>query len=147
MSEVREFLIANPREVVTVIWELFAGDPSGALKRQLTATVGDLGLTQLLHEQALGEPWPTLGQMVESGKRLVFFTPTRGGACVQPRRFATVCRRCDAVLQCANSALGLKRPQRVSTHCAQVCGCTGTEAWDLAAPDFIDETPYSARSR
>lgn len=76
---IKDFLDSNPREVVTVVWELAGGDPSGVLKLELAQVVQDLVLEGVMYQHSLGSVWPSLGEMIESGRRLVFFTPTRQG--------------------------------------------------------------------
>lgn len=75
MSEVRAWLDANPREVVT----FFVQDevsPADTAK-----VVEDAGLMPYVHLQREGEAWPSLGSMIASGKRVVFLMEnTPGGA-------------------------------------------------------------------
>jgi hypothetical protein len=68
MKSVDAFLVANPGEVVTLLLErsdavITADDIGSAMK---TA-----GLASSTHVQALGAPWPTLGEMIQKGERLV----------------------------------------------------------------------------
>lgn len=67
-NEIKAFLDANPNEVVTLLFETYI--PANLMDTVLTQT----GLKPLLHVQELGEPWPTLQEMINSGKRLVFFS-------------------------------------------------------------------------
>ncbi|HAC79187.1 MAG: hypothetical protein P8K76_03680 [Candidatus Binatia bacterium] len=74
LTEIREFLQANPREVVTIIFESYVdGD-------DIADVFAEAGLVEYAHAQSLEDPWPTLGEMIESGKRLVVFTDLDGGA-------------------------------------------------------------------
>lgn len=68
LREIRVFLEQRPREIVTIIFEAYisAADTE-------TAFV-DSGLLDYVHVQPLGEPWPTLAAMIDSGKRLVVFS-------------------------------------------------------------------------
>jgi hypothetical protein len=74
LVELRDWLTANPREIVTLILENYVpGD-------EVIATFEDAGLGPLLHAQAPGDPWPTLGRMIEDDRRLVVLTDSlRGG--------------------------------------------------------------------
>ncbi|MEM7247478.1 MAG: hypothetical protein AAF533_19235 [Acidobacteriota bacterium] len=74
LSEIRGFLDANPREVVTLILESYSA--IGDVESEFDAA----GLLPLCHEQVLGEPWPTLGAMIESGRRVVILSDRDGGA-------------------------------------------------------------------
>jgi hypothetical protein len=67
-NEIKAFLDANPNEVVTLLFETYI--PANLMDTVLTQT----GLKSVLQVQELGEPWPTLQQMINSGKRLVFFS-------------------------------------------------------------------------
>ena len=70
----RAFLARNPGEVVTLLIENHV--PDDDLARELT----DAGLGPMLHAQPRGAPWPTLGEMVASGRRLVVFVERGGGS-------------------------------------------------------------------
>ncbi|MFW2381912.1 MAG: hypothetical protein ACN4GZ_09155 [Acidimicrobiales bacterium] len=65
MSRVREWLEAHPREVL-----IFVIQDEGPTELDMETVFSDSGLAPYLHSQALGEPWPTLGDMVESGRRV-----------------------------------------------------------------------------
>ena len=69
LTEIRQFLDKNPDRVVTVVIE-YATNNIEALANELLVAGG---LAQIAHIQDPTQPWPTLGQMVESGKRLVIF--------------------------------------------------------------------------
>lgn len=64
----------NPRDVFTIIFESYvsAADVEGAFR--------EVGLLEQVHAQPVGMPWPTLGAMAASGRRLVVFTDREGGA-------------------------------------------------------------------
>ena len=77
MKKVADFMAANPHEVVSLLLErsddlVTAGDLGEAMKQA--------GLSPYLHTQAPGEPWPTLGAMVEKGDRLVAFLDDPSGS-------------------------------------------------------------------
>lgn len=75
MAQVRGWLDAHPREVVT----FFVQDeisPADTAK-----VVDDAGLMPYVHTQREGEAWPSLGSMIASGERVVFLMEnTPGGA-------------------------------------------------------------------
>ncbi len=77
LSEIKAFLDANPGEVVTIIFECYADF------NMVEAAFLSTDLLQYAHSQPLGQPWPTLQQMIENGKRLVVLSdrndaPTNG---------------------------------------------------------------------
>jgi hypothetical protein len=74
LLELKDFLDANPREVVSLIFESYV--PGEMLAAEFDA----VGLTEMAHSQVPGEAWPTLGAMIEGGARLVVFTDSGGGA-------------------------------------------------------------------
>ena len=64
LEEIREFLDANPGEVITLIIESY-------LSHELTATAfAEAELTPYAYVHT-GDAWPTLGQMIDAGTRLV----------------------------------------------------------------------------
>jgi hypothetical protein len=73
MVQVRAWLAAHPREVVTLFIEdsVTPADTAAALEQA--------GLSPYLHTQQRGQPWPTLGQMIDSGRRLVVLMERHGG--------------------------------------------------------------------
>ncbi|HEY5313974.1 MAG TPA: hypothetical protein VIK18_15700 [Pirellulales bacterium] len=73
LGEVRTFLDAHPFEIVTIILENYV--PSESLDQAFTAA----GLEPYLYAHRRGQPFPTLREMVLSGKRLVVFTDRGGG--------------------------------------------------------------------
>ncbi len=68
LSDLRAFMECNPEEVITLILESTIDEATTA------AAFEAAGLLPLLHEQALGAPWPTLREMIVSGRRMVVFT-------------------------------------------------------------------------
>lgn len=69
LSEIREFLDDNPGEVITFIIESY-------LSHELTAAAFDeAGLTSYTYVHT-GDTWPTLGQMIDAGTRLVVLQDT-----------------------------------------------------------------------
>lgn len=73
LVEIRTFLEAHPREVMTLIFESQVSEPDTA------AVFEAAGLTDLLHTQDPGQPWPTLGEMITDGRRLVVFSDKSKG--------------------------------------------------------------------
>jgi hypothetical protein len=67
LAQVRTFLDANPGEVVTLIIQ------DAITPEETAADVLAAGLEPYLHAQEEGEPWPTLGELVDAGERLVVF--------------------------------------------------------------------------
>jgi hypothetical protein len=65
LGELRAFLDTHPGEVLTIIFESYisSADTAAAFERS--------GLTEYALPHVPGTPWPTLREMVESGKRLV----------------------------------------------------------------------------
>ena len=68
LVDVRLFLEQNPSEVVTLIFECYI--TADEMDTVFTAA----GLKPYLHEQSLSTPWPTLQELINSGKNLVVFT-------------------------------------------------------------------------
>lgn len=66
LKEVKQFLVTHPQEILTVIIE----DHTDSLD-QIAADFKTNGLDAFVHTQPLNKEWPTIGQMVKSGKRLV----------------------------------------------------------------------------
>ncbi|MCO8126156.1 hypothetical protein NHL50_02930 [Acidimicrobiia bacterium EGI L10123] len=72
LVDVRAFLDANPREVVTLIVQ-------DAITTEDTIDAFEAaGLTPYLHAHDDGEPWATLGELVDRGERLVVFAEEEG---------------------------------------------------------------------
>lgn len=66
LSEIRTFVSKNPHEVVLL--DLQNEMPA----EQTAAALEQSGLTEYFHVQNPAEPWPTLQELIESGKRMVF---------------------------------------------------------------------------
>jgi hypothetical protein len=78
MREVRGWLAAHPREVVTfIIEDSVSPDDTAKIFEQA-------GLMPYVHTQTAGKPWPTLGEMVSSGKRIVVFMQRQSGGTAHP---------------------------------------------------------------
>ena len=73
LRDVRDWLEEHPREVVT----LFVQDEVSP--RDTAAVVEQAGLLPYVHDPAADGSWPTLGDMVASGHRLVILMENRSG--------------------------------------------------------------------
>lgn len=78
MAEVRTWMQAHPREVVT----FFVQDE--VAPDDMAKVMDQAGLLPMTQHHVAGEPWPTLGQMIDSGKRLVVLAENRGGGTTHP---------------------------------------------------------------
>jgi hypothetical protein len=68
LAEIREFLERRPNEVVSIIFESYISEAD------TESDFIDSGLIDYVHAQPVGDPWPTLRDLIESGKRLIVFT-------------------------------------------------------------------------
>ena len=73
LGELAAYLGKNSREVITIIFESYVSS------KALAGAFKESGLLRYAHSQPKGKPWPTLGKMVASGRRLVVFTDRAGG--------------------------------------------------------------------
>lgn len=78
LEALRAWLDAHPREVVT----LFVQDEVSPA--DTAALIEQTGLLRDVYRPAAGKRWPTLGQMIESGKRLVVLMENHGGGAAYP---------------------------------------------------------------
>jgi hypothetical protein len=62
-----EFLRANPREIVILVIEDYVAPP------EIAGAFTGSGLTDLVFRGTARPPWPTLGEMADSGQRVVVF--------------------------------------------------------------------------
>jgi len=78
MKSVKKWMDDNPQEVVSFFIQdvVTPGDTAKVLQQA--------GLTDYAFTPTPGAPWPTLGQMVESGKRLVILMEEKGGGIEYP---------------------------------------------------------------
>jgi hypothetical protein len=65
LREVRDFLVRRPREVLVVVIEDYV--PPADLEAAFTES----GLVDFVYRSPLGPPWPTLGQMIDRGERVL----------------------------------------------------------------------------
>lgn len=73
LAELRTFLEEHPGEVFAIQFETYV-TPARLAEAFALAKV-----TELLHAQAAGAPWPTLREMIENGRRIVVFSESDGG--------------------------------------------------------------------
>ncbi|ORZ40584.1 PLC-like phosphodiesterase, partial [Catenaria anguillulae PL171] len=72
LREVTTFMNANPREVVTIVFE----NAAGANAAEIEAVFREAGLLDRLYSQPASSPtWPTLGELIDRNKRLIVFAP------------------------------------------------------------------------
>jgi hypothetical protein len=72
LAKIRTFLERHPTEVVSIIFESYISPADTA------AAFAAAGLEGYLHAQAPAAPWPTLGELVDTGRRLLVFTDDGG---------------------------------------------------------------------
>lgn len=68
LQAIRAFLEQHPREVLSIIFESYISAD------QMAAELRQAGLIPHLHAQDPAQAWPTLGEMVAKGQRLVVFS-------------------------------------------------------------------------
>lgn len=73
LAEIHAFMQKRPNTVITLILECYA--PATVVQEAFKAS----GLSDMLHQQPGGRSWPTIGEMIATGKRLVLFTDSGGG--------------------------------------------------------------------
>ena len=74
LADLAAFLDANPREVVSIIFESYVSEEA------TVAAFEQAGLVARAHPQVPGQPWPTLGAMIEADHRLVVLSDNATGA-------------------------------------------------------------------
>lgn len=67
LREIADFLATHPDEVVSIIFENYI------THAQTASAFEETGLLDLVYAHPLGEPWPTLGALIDSDTRLVVF--------------------------------------------------------------------------
>ena len=65
LAEIRRFLILNPGEVILVMIEDYV------TPEEIAAAFEESRLIDLVYKGAPGPPWPTLGEMVQTGQRVL----------------------------------------------------------------------------
>lgn len=74
----RNWMQAHPREVVTVFIQ------DATTPADTAAVFERAGLADMAYTHKAGTPWPTLGEMVDSGKRLLVLMENEGGGAQYP---------------------------------------------------------------
>ena len=67
LGEITAFLEANPNEVASIILESYI------THAQTAEAFDESGLIDFVYAHEVGEPWPTLGELIEADTRLVVF--------------------------------------------------------------------------
>jgi hypothetical protein len=73
LIDIRDFLQANPSEVVSIIFE------ADVTATQMNDVFIQSGILSYAHQQVAGQPWPTLQDMIANDKRLVVFSDVDDG--------------------------------------------------------------------
>ena len=73
LGEIRDFLLANPGEVVILSIE------DATTAADTVAEIEAAGLDEFAYKGPNGPPWPTLGQLTASGQRLIIMAERDGG--------------------------------------------------------------------
>jgi hypothetical protein len=74
MARVASWLDAHPREVLVVIIQ-----DEGPQDVDIERVFREAGLIDMVHTQAIDEPWPSLGDMIRSGRRIWVSAENRPG--------------------------------------------------------------------
>ena len=72
LADIRAFLEANPHEVLAIVYQDEVDGPT------MEADMQTAGLVPYLYTHTLGDPWPTLRDLIEAGTRLVVFAEVGG---------------------------------------------------------------------
>lgn len=67
LGEIRAFLDANPNEVISIIFENYI------THEQTAGAFDDADLSRFVYAHEIGAAWPTLGELIDAGSRLVVF--------------------------------------------------------------------------
>ncbi len=73
LDDLHTFLVAHPGAVVVVINQDYV------TPEDFVAAVKDAGVAEFAYTRPVSSPWPTLREMVDSGKRVVFLAETEAG--------------------------------------------------------------------
>src|ERR1700761_2011055 len=68
LTEIDKWVRAHRRDVVTLLME-----STDVTSDDLAARLKKAGLQSLLHSQSPGDPWPSLGQLIHDGDRVIAF--------------------------------------------------------------------------
>ena len=74
LGSINRFLDDHPGEVLVLIIQ-----DEGPRPEDIAAAFEAAGLIDHLHAQALGQPWPTLGELIEADTRVVVFAENEAG--------------------------------------------------------------------
>ncbi len=77
-GEIRDFLAANPDEVLAIVVEDYVPPEEIAGAAQRT------GLLEYIYTGRVGDPWPTLEEMIGSGGRILMLAENEGGGASIP---------------------------------------------------------------
>ncbi len=72
-AEITDFLTASPDEVIIVTLQ------DGISGEDTRAALTEAGLADLAYAHTTGQPWPTLGELIEADERVVIFSGSGGG--------------------------------------------------------------------
>ena len=72
LAEIRVFLEENPNEVFSIIFESYIENS------QTADAMEESGLIDLTYTHVVGEPWPTLGELIEADTRVMVFQEKPG---------------------------------------------------------------------
>lgn len=79
LAKIKDWLVAHPRDVVTFIIQ-----DEDVSTEQTDAAFQQAGLLPYVYTHRAGQAWPTLGQMIADGHRLVVFLENRDGGTRYP---------------------------------------------------------------
>lgn len=68
LNEIKEFLDENPNEVITIIFEAYTTATA------IASVFEEAGLLPYVYTKPVYGAWPTLQQLIDSGKRLIVFS-------------------------------------------------------------------------
>lgn len=78
MVRVKEWMRDHPREVVTFMVQ------DQVTPEDVESLLTSAGMYDMLYTPTPGGPWPTLGEMIDSGRRLVWIHENTGGGTARP---------------------------------------------------------------
>ncbi len=78
MVRVKDWMRDHPREVITFMVQ------DKVSPEDVESLLKSAGMYDMLYTPTLGRPWPTLGEMIDSGKRLVWIHENTGGGTQRP---------------------------------------------------------------
>lgn len=73
MVEIRTFMDTHPNEVLSFLLEVYI------TPEEIQTAFDEAGISRYCYAHKLGEPWPTLGEMITTNKRLVVLTDREPG--------------------------------------------------------------------